>query len=418
MSDGGTPSLNPAPAERNRDAPAEAPAAPVAVSGGSAGSGPAHEALTLGDAVRAAGGSAEPEGSGRHPENSGFETRQSSWATGGVPFRGSRTMPSTGCQEHCSGLGAPAGGPPSPAGGSWTWHPAGMEPKRPWRRRHPVLFVAGVVLLLALVFGIGRVSVTDAPISGPRIAVIQVEGMILDAEDLVAFMDKVRKDSSFRAAVLRINSPGGAVGPSQEIYAAAKRLALVKPVVASMGSVAASGGYYAALGARKIIAGPSSLTASIGVKMQLPNVAGLMRTIGISETTLATGKLKDAGSAWREMTPEEEAYLRSLLTDMYEEFIAAVGRERDLSPEKVRAVADGRAMTGRQALEAGLVDALGDFSAAVSAAKEFAGLPADEEIPLIKGPEKQRSLLTRLLESAMHTVRQQSVTAEQPVFLY
>lgn len=313
---------------------------------------------------------------------------------------------------------APEGGPPTSGGGSWTWSPAGMEPKHPWRKRHPILFWGGLLLLLALVFGVGRMSVQESALSGPQIAVIQLDGMILDAEAIVGFMDKVCKDPTFKGAILRINSPGGAVGPSQEIFAAAKRLAQAKPLVASMSSVAASGGYYAALGAKSIIAGPSSVTASIGVKMQVPNFEGLMRTIGVSETTLTTGGLKDAGSSWREMSLEERAYFQGLITDMYEEFVATVAKERRLPPEKVRAVADGRAMTGRQALEAGLVDELGDFYAAVSKVKELAGLPAGEEAALVKGPEKPSTFLSRMIGSAVNSALQQSAAAGQPVFIY
>ena len=320
--------------------------------------------------------------------------------------------------------GAPGGGnvppnvPPGMAqGGAWLWLPRGVEQKRPWRKRHPVLFWGGVLLVLALVFGWGRMSGEESPLGGPKIAVINVDGIILDADDIVAFMEKVRKDDSYKGAVLRINSPGGAVGPSQEIYQAAKRLGAQKPLVASMGSLAASGGYYAALGAETILAGPSTLTASIGVKMQIPNIEELMRTIGISEKTLTTGALKDAGSSWREMSPEEEAYFMALLTDMYEEFIETVARERDMPLDKVRALADGRAMTGRQALAAGLVDGMGDRQEAVRRVKSMAGLAA-EPVRLVSGPEKPGGYLSDLLKSAMNGVLNERAGMEQPRFFY
>lgn len=387
---------------------------------GAAGSGENfREPLTLGAAVNTAakgvnsGAFAWP-GEGLHmegPQDAGKAARPG--AGQGVNQGGS-----SGGFGFSSGRGAPWGNPPSSGGGSWTWVPEGMQPKLSWRKRHPVLFWGAALVFLALIFSVGRMSGNEAAISGPRIAVVQVEGMILDAEDTVAFMEKVRKDPIFKGAILRINSPGGAVGPSQEIYAAAKRLAETKPVVASMSSVAASGGYYAALGARTIVAGPSTLTGSIGVKMQIPNIEGLMRTIGISETTLTTGKLKDAGSSWREMRPDEEAYFRGILGDMYDEFITTVAKERNLTLEKVRAVADGRAMTGRQALEAGLVDELGDFQAAVSKIKTMAGIAEEDSVALVKGPEKERSLFSRLLSAALNEARQQSLAVEQPVFIY
>lgn len=312
--------------------------------------------------------------------------------------------------------GTPGGGN-VPPGGAWVWLPEGVAQKKPWRKRHPFLFWGGVFLLLALFFGWGRLSGEESPLAGPKIAIINVEGIILDADGIVAFMEKVRKDRSCRGAVLRINSPGGAVGPSQEIYQAAKRLAAEKPLVASMGSLAASGGYYAALGARTILAGPSTLTASIGVKMQTPNMEGFMHTIGISEKTLVTGALKDAGSVWREMSPEEEKYFMALITDMYEEFIETVAKERAMPLDAVRELADGRAMTGRQALAAGLIDGMGDKLEAVRLVKSMAGLDSGT-VRLVEGPEKPGSYLLDFLRSTMQGVLNEHVGMEHPRFFY
>ncbi|MDL2216944.1 signal peptide peptidase SppA [Desulfovibrio sp. OttesenSCG-928-M14] len=300
--------------------------------------------------------------------------------------------------------------------GAWIWLPQGPGPKTPWRKRHPILFWGGLILLFALVFGWGRMSVEDGLMPGAKIAVVNVEGIILDAGQLVTWMDKVLRDDSYKGAVVRINSPGGAVGPSQEIYAAIKRLAKVKPVVASMGALAASGGYYAALGADHIVAGPASLTASIGVKMQIPNIGALMQSLGISEKTLATGNLKDAGSSWRDMLPEEEAYFRALLDDMYAEFIETVAKERDLPLEKVRELADGRAMTGRQALAAGLVDELGDLHRAAVLVRERAQL-APGEARLEEGPPKPASWLNDYLGVMLNSLLRQHMSV-QPLFYY
>lgn len=342
--------------------------------------------------------------------------------------RSAAAAASRGAARHADGTGGgmPLGsGPPLPAGaspgGSWLWLPNGFERKKSWPRRHPVLFWGGILLVFLLVFGWGRMSVTESALAGPKVAVVNVEGMILDGADVIGFIEKVRKDDTYLGAIIRINSPGGAVGPSQEMYAAVKRLAGKKPVVASMGSLAASGGYYIALGADHIIAGPSTLTASIGVKMQIPNFAGLMHTLGVSETTLTTGRLKDAGSSTRAMSPDEEAYLRDLLDDMYQEFRDTVAAERELSPEAVQKVADGRAMTGRQAKEAGLVDELGDFHAAWLWVVQRSGLHDPAEIAklrLVEGPEKSQKLLNKLLESVLETGAQQRMHLEQPIFLY
>lgn len=302
------------------------------------------------------------------------------------------------------------------ADGVWVWLPQGPGPKVPWSKRHPVLFWGGIIVLLGLAFAWGRVHGTSS-FTGPKIAVINIEGMILDSGPTVAWMEKIRKDPGYKGAVVRINSPGGAVGPSQELYAGIKRLAASKPVAASMGALAASGGYYVALGADELFAGPSTLTASIGVKMQLPNIEGLMRTIGVSEKTLSTGRLKDAGNAWREMSPEEEAYFRSILNDMFDEFVGTVAKERKMPLTEVRKLADGRAMTGRQALEAGLVDTLGDFHAALESVRERSNLAPGEAV-LEEGPEKPASMLTDLLKSVLETAIGHSASVEQPLFMY
>ncbi len=320
----------------------------------------------------------------------------------------------TGVAYSSRGAGTPPGG----AGGAWVWLPEGMQPPKSWRKRHPILFWGSCILILLIIFSWGRMSVEDGPLTGPRIAVINLEGVILDATATVNWIEKIRKDATIKGAVLRINSPGGAVGPSQEIFAAVKRLDAVKPVIASMGALAASGGYYAALGAREIYASPSTLTASIGVKMQVPNFGELMKTIGISEQTLTTGKLKDAGSSWRPMTPDEESYLRALLTDMYEEFIQTVARERELPLDVVRQLADGRAMTGRQALEAELVDTLGDQYEALRHVMRLCNLPESPQTKIVEGPEKPASMFRELVSGILDIGLEQKRRAEQPVFMY
>lgn len=373
--------------------------------------------LTLGAAVAAAGAGAGPES--RTTSGGSPASAEAATATGSGDEKPPVNPKWGRAVAGQSGGGAGAGPPPGgsvPPGGAWVWFPQGVEQKRSWRKRHPILFWGGIILILLTVFGWGRLSKQDTLITGPKIAVINLEGLILDGGGVLTWIEDVGKDDSYKGAVVRINSPGGAVGPSQELYAAIKRLARSKPVVASMGALAASGGYYAALGADEILAGPSTLTASIGVKMQVPNIEGLMRTVGISEKTLATGKLKDAGSSWRAMSEEEESYFRALLTDMYDEFVETVARERELDPEKVKALADGRAMTGRQALAAGLVDALGDQFEAVRRVKERAGIIG--KVRLVEGPEKPSSYLSDLLKSTLESVLNQRAAVEQPLFLY
>ncbi|MDR1946134.1 MAG: signal peptide peptidase SppA [Desulfovibrio sp.] len=288
----------------------------------------------------------------------------------------------------------------SPAGEAWIRVPVGGELKKPWRGRHPFLFCIGVLLLLGIAFACGRLLGENSPLGGPAVAVADVTGLIDDSRKIVEFLDKVRNDNAVRGVLVRINSPGGAVGPSQEIFAAVKRLARTKPVVASLGAVAASGGYYVALGAEEIVAGPSTLTGSIGVRMQLPNIEGLMRTLGVSEKTLSTGKLKDAGNMARPMTPEEEEYLDGLLADLHEEFVETVAAERRLSPEAARGIADGRAVTGRRALALGLVDAVGDAQDALLRLQARCGLESGE-YRLMEGPEKEDSWLETIVGAVL-----------------
>ena len=368
---------------------------------------------------------ARPDGEKQRAESARAESGQAgqrprapwSSAPAGAPPINPRWGSAAGTGVACSSGGA--GTPPGGAGGAWVWLPEGMKPPKSWRKRHPVLFWGACLLILAAVFSWGRKSVEDGPLVGPKIAVVNVEGIILDASGIVAWIEKVRRDPAIKGAILRINSPGGAVGPSQEIYAAVKRLDETKPVIASMGALAASGGYYVALGARRIYASPSTLTASIGVKMQMPNFGELMKSIGVSEMTLTTGKLKDAGSSWRPMTPEEESYLRNLIGDMYEQFIQTVSKERALPLDTVRALADGRAMTGRQALEAKLVDTLGDQYEALRQVLDLCGLEESPQLKLVEGPEKPgASLLKELISGVLDIGLEYKNKAEQPVFMY
>ena len=295
--------------------------------------------------------------------------------------------------------------------------PDSRNVKKNWRRRHPFLFWTGLLLLLMGGWRLAHWAV-NGPLAGPRIAVVNIEGLLLETDDAVLWLETVRRDPAVQAVVVRINSPGGAVAPSQELYRAVKRTAEAKPLIVSMGAVAASGGYYAALGAREIFANPSTLTASIGVKVQLPNLEGLLRTIGIAEKTLASGRLKDAGSPSSPPSPEEEAYFRDLILDMHEEFISTVIRERNLPSEQARSLADGRAMTGRQALEAGLVDRLGDYQDALDRAKELGQFPPDAAPDLVTGPEKSRSLVRELIGILMDIPLDRGILSAQPVFLY
>lgn len=230
--------------------------------------------------------------------------------------------------------------------------------------------------------------------SGPLVGVVEVLGPIEDSKKAVEQLEAFGRRDDIRAVVVRVDSPGGAVGPSQEIYAAIERLSESKKVVASMGSTAASGGYYIAAAADQIYANPGTLTGSIGVIFQFANLEGVMNWAGIQMNTITAGGSKDIGSPFREMTQEDRALLETLLLDVHEQFIGDVAKGRGLTADEVRPYADGRIFTGRQAQEFKLVDALGGLQAAAKAALTLAEVEGE---PRLEYPKKENPLLMELL---------------------
>lgn len=236
--------------------------------------------------------------------------------------------------------------------------------------------MAGVIaVFLVTVWALLRVAGGGLP-GGQKVAIVEVEGTIIDTSDLVRDLKDDLDNGSVRAVVVRINSPGGVVGPTQEVYEALTRLRNAgKPVVASLGAVAASGGYYIAAAANRIYANPGTLTGSIGVIMQMPNVEGLLKKVGVEYVVVKAGEHKDIGNPSRPMSPEERRILQALLDDVHAQFIDAVARGRHLDRAAVVAVADGRIFSGAQAKALRLVDALGGLEDAVEGAAQLAGLP-------------------------------------------
>lgn len=212
-----------------------------------------------------------------------------------------------------------------------------------------------------------------------HLAVVELKGLITDASSFTDKMEQALKDNEAKGVIVRINSPGGVVGPSQEMYDSIKKVNKTKPVYISMGAVAASGGYYAAMGGRKIYANAGTLTASVGVIAEFINAEKLMKWAKVDRFTLKAGKLKDVGSPTREMTPPERAFLEAMLKDIHVEFQRTVQEARKLTNEEVEQYLDGRVMTGHQAKEAKLVDVLGSFDIAAADLKKAVGLPDDAE---------------------------------------
>lgn len=256
------------------------------------------------------------------------------------------------------------------------------------------MFISLFGFLLVMYLAVKSDSSSSTDPGGDKVGVIEVSGTIMDSKRTLKELNKFAEADHIKAIVLRIDSPGGAVGPSQEIYDAIKRIKAKKKIVASMGSLAASGGYYIACATDKIYANPGTLTGSIGVIMEMPNVQGLLKWAGVEMNTLKAGKMKDSGSPFREMTPEEREYFEGMLADVHAQFIEAVAQGRKLTVEEVKPLADGRVFSGRQAKEAKLVDELGGIEAAIAEAGKLGGITGD---PKTEYPKKDKKLLRELM---------------------
>ena len=239
------------------------------------------------------------------------------------------------------------------------------------------IFVFFLVLAVTVASFMGRP--TNFAI-GDKIGVIEVFGVIADSRQVIEQLHDFRDNDSIKALVLRIDSPGGGVGPSQEIYDEVKSVDVIKPVVVSMGSVAASGGYYIAAPAREIIANPGTIIGSIGVIMEFTNVQELLDKIGLNSVVVKSGEYKDIGSPTREMTVAERAILQDLIDDVHSQFVESVADGRNMEETVVRSIADGRVFSGRRAMEIGLVDKMGNLQVAIQRAAELAGVDGEPNV--------------------------------------
>jgi protease-4 len=240
-----------------------------------------------------------------------------------------------------------------------------------WKR------VFWMILAALVLFMIGKSILPELLEAGKEgVAIVRVEGPILDSYQTVEELKTFADDPLVKAIVLRIDSPGGGVAPSQEIYNAVKRVRREnnKTVVASMGTVAASGGYYIAVATDRILANPGTLTGSIGVIMQMANFEELLEKIGVKSVVVKTGKFKDLGSPFRPMVEEERQLLESVMNDTLSQFIEAVAEGRSMDTAEVEQLADGRVFTGRQARSVLLIDEIGDLQDAIKLAGELGGI--------------------------------------------
>ena len=275
-------------------------------------------------------------------------------------------------------------------------------------KKHPILTVLLILVCVIIVLSVlmtalsGSISSSSGIAFTNKVGVIPIVGAIEDSTVLLQQIKAFTKDNSIEAIILRIDSPGGGVGASQEIYREVLRARDKKPVVVSMGGVAASGGFYIAAAANKIVANPGTITGSIGVIMQYYKYKELAEKIGFKQETIKSGEFKDIGNPHRDLTEKDRAILDAVIMDIQSQFVDAVAAGRNLPAEKVREIADGRIFTGAMAKKWGLVDELGNFEDAVTLTKELADI--DGEVNLVYPQRKKIRLLDILLGEAAESM--------------
>jgi len=272
-------------------------------------------------------------------------------------------------------------------------------------RRHPYLFflLVSFAIFSGLVLGVMAMGAWmgggAGDFDGEAVGVVEIEGAIADARDTIEHIRRFREDEDIKAIVIRIDSPGGAVGPSQEIYREIRKTVETKKVVASMGAVAASGGYYVACATDGIVANPGTITGSIGVIMGYTNFRQLLDKIGMVPVVIKSGPYKDTGSPTREMRDDEREILQSITGNIHEQFVTAIAEGRKMDRAQVEQAADGRIFTGEDAKARGLVDRLGNFEDALEWAGKLGGI--DGEVVPVYARDDKLSLLRYLMSSSI-----------------
>jgi len=278
------------------------------------------------------------------------------------------------------------------------------------------LFVVFIVVVVSVFLSESETEDISSG-SGGTIALVELKEPIISSEDFVRQLKRYRDNMNVRAIVVRIESPGGGVAASQEMYEEVKKTRTSgKPVVVSMGSVAASGGYYVACGADKIVANPGSITGSIGVISQFMHFNQLMEKIGIDATTIKSGKLKDSGSPLRPMTKEDKEYFQQMIDDVHDQFVTTVAEERKLKKDEVRKLADGRVFTGRKAYELKLIDTLGTFEDALRLAADLAHIEGKPRVIKERKKERWTDILFGDVRSEFDKLK--SELLDQPIVQY
>lgn len=273
-----------------------------------------------------------------------------------------------------------------------------------------------VMFFLFALLAIGSMSEDGLDFGGTeRIGVVEVTGPIMASKKVVEDLRRYREDEMVKGIVVRVDSPGGAVAPSQEIMQAVQRAGEKKPVAVSMGSTAASGGYYIALGGDRIFANPGTVTGSIGVITQLFDVHRVLQMVDVEVNTLKTGPFKDAGSPFRELELRDEVHFQQLIDDVYDQFVNDIATARKLDIEDVRELADGRVFTGRQAKDLSLVDELGSLSDAVDWVAKEAKMKGK---PKVVYPPKDTSIMSELVRGGVRTFVDETKASATPLLEY
>lgn len=285
------------------------------------------------------------------------------------------------------------------------------------------LWITGIVLvcgfLVAVLIAGSGGEESEYNLSGPgdKVAVVDLTGAILSSRDIVSTLQALAENSTVKAILLRVDSPGGGVAASQEIYEEVKSISdSLKPIVVSMGSIAASGGYYVSCGATRIVANPGTITGSIGVIAMFPNYRKLMDKLGLEMDVVKSGEYKDSGSPFRQMTEQDKKYFQGVVNDSYDQFLNVVSRERKLSVEKLKKFADGRVFTGSQALDLGLVDTLGSFGDAVKIAAKLGGIKGKPAVIEARKPRTLFDMVFGDFFSKLHIFEKDFI--EQPILQY
>jgi len=269
-------------------------------------------------------------------------------------------------------------------------------------------FLKGIIIFFVILFGLSLFFKwvgwgNDVNSAGANIGVIEIDGVIMSSLEVLDQIREFRKNKNLKALVVRVNSPGGAVGSSQEIFMELKKLQKAYPVVISMGDVAASGGLYVSLGGSPVYALPGTLTGSVGVLLQITNVSKLLEKIYIEPLTIKSGELKDAGNPLRPFDSKSQAYLQTVVSTTFDIFREDVKRERKLSDDVMKKLSDGRVVNGLEAVQMGLADKIGTFEDAVDEAKSIASIADDVQLFYLS--RKPKSFLSKIFEEVLSPVQ-------------